>query len=366
MTSSPTIPHGPDSITAVWITEAMKSEGTLKDALVVSIRKKAIGEDESFTGGTLTRVELEYSSQAPNAPRSLIVKLSPTDPEILLALKGNYQREGYFYSAFSPNRNLPIPYCYYEDFDHETGEGVLLLEDLSHYRRVAFTSGCAPQDVEKVIRALATIHSHGWNSRQLKEMSGVELLEDFPFPDLWAQYPQKATALLPDLPLPDSFLAIGQFVADNALSIFERFFESDPLTCTHRDIHLDNVLFGVGEGDAPAIILDWQAAGRGKGVSDVAYFMISSVPSGQRRQTEQGLLRLYHTLLLENGIENYSFAQCWFDYKLSMVSKLFITVIATVLIDNSSPFRRAWRRADLQRLLAFCDDHQIKDFLYSL
>ena len=89
MTSSPTIPHGPDSITAVWITEAMKSEGTLKDALVVSIRKKAIGEDESFTGGTLTRVELEYSSQAPNAARSLIVKLSPTDPEILLALKGH-------------------------------------------------------------------------------------------------------------------------------------------------------------------------------------------------------------------------------------------------------------------------------------
>jgi thiamine kinase-like enzyme len=366
MTTALAIPHGPDSITAAWLTEALKIRGALKDAVVLSFTKKPIGEDESFTGGTLTQVEIEYSSPEPKAPRSLVVKLSPTDPEILEALKGNYRREGHFYTEFAAKENLPIPHCYYGDFDIETGEGILLLEDLSHYRLVEFVAGCVPQDVEKVMRALATIHVQGWNSPQLKEMSGAEILTDFPFAELWSQYPQKATALLPELPLPDSFLAIGQYVADNALSIFERLSEADPLTCIHRDIHVDNVLFGVREGDIPAIILDWQAAGRGKGVYDVAYFIISSVSPVQRRQTEKELLRFYHTLLVKNGIENYSFAQCWFDYRLSVVGKLFVTVIATVLVDNSTPFKQAWRQADLQRLLAFCEDHEIQKFLFSL
>jgi len=366
MTTASTIPHGPDSITAAWLTEVLKLGGVLKDAAVLSFTKRPIGEDEGFTGGTLTHFEIEYSSPEPNAPRSLIVKLSPIDPAMLEAMKGNYLREGFFYSEFAADRNLPIPDCYYADIDRQTGEGILLLEDLSHYRLVEFVAGCVPEDVEKVIRALASIHIQGWSSPQLKEMSGAEILADFPFPELWLQYPQKAAALLPEFSLPDSFLSIGQYLADNALSIFERLSEADPLTCIHRDIHVDNVLFGVGEEDVPAMILDWQVSGRGRGVYDVAYFMISSVPPVQRRQIEKELLGIYHNLLIENGIEKYSFAQCWFDYKLSVVGKLFVTVIATVLIDNSSPFKRAWRQADLQRLLAFCEDHQIKDFLFSL
>ncbi len=362
MKTALSIPHGPDSISAAWLTEALKKGGALRDAAVVSFTKKPIGEDESFTGGTLMHFELKYSIPEPTAPRSLIIKLSPTDPAIREALKGNYQREGAFYTEFAAGRNLPIPYCYYGDFDSETGEGILLLEDLSRYRLVAFAAGCEPKDVEKVIRALATIHVEGWNSPQLKDLSGAEIIIDYPFADLWSQYPQKVAALLPELTLPDSFLAIGQYVADNAQSIFNRLLESDPLTCIHRDIHVDNVLFGVHDGDTPAIILDWQGFGIGRGVYDVTYFLISSVPSAQRQQTEKGLLHDYHDLLIHNGIENYSFSQCWFDYKFSVIGKLLITVVATVLIDNSSPFRRAWRKADLRRLLAFCEDHNIHDF----
>ena len=89
--------------------------------------------------------------------------------------------------------------------------------------------------------------------------------------------------------------------------------------------------------------------------------MISSLPPAQRRDAEEALLRTYHTSLLQAGIADYSYGQCWSDYQLAVLSKLTGTVIATVLIDNSSPHRRAWRRADLQRLLAFCQDHKVLD-----
>ena len=42
-----------------------------------------------------------------------------------------------------------------------------------------------------------------------------------------------------------------------------------------------------------------------------------------------------------------------------MVAKLNVSVMATVLLDNSSPAKRAWRRADLLRLMAFCEDHAL-------
>jgi hypothetical protein len=66
---------------------------------------------------------------------------------------------------------------------------------------------------------------------------------------------------------------------------------------------------------------------------------------------------LYHQHLISTGIENYTLDQCWTDYIVSAASKLFITVTATVNFDNMSAHRMAWRKADLQRLMAFIDDH---------
>ena len=94
--------------------------------------------------------------------------------------------------------------------------------------------------------------------------------------------------------------------------------------------------------------------------------MIGSVRPEERRQTERNVLRIYHSDLVQYGIEDYSFEQCWFDYKLAVIGKLFITVAATVLADNSTPHKQAWRKADLQRLLAFCEDHSVNELLLSI
>jgi hypothetical protein len=61
--------------------------------------------------------------------------------------------------------------------------------------------------------------------------------------------------------------------------------------------------------------------------------------------------------LLQRGVTGYDLDTCWTDYLQSVVGKLFITVVATILLDNSGSAKTAWRRADLERLLAFCADH---------
>jgi thiamine kinase-like enzyme len=131
------------------------------------------------------------------------------------------------------------------------------------------------------------------------------------------------------------------------------------VACIHRDIHVDNLLFGDPDQQPAFRIVDWQTVGKGRAVSDVGYFLISSLPIEDRRQHESRLLRLYHDLLLQAGVQDYSFDDCWLDYRLSALAKLFITVQMTVVVDNTSDHRREWRQTDLDRLTAFISDHAV-------
>lgn len=156
---------------------------------------------------------------------------------------------------------------------------------------VQFASGCQPQDAQHAVQALATIHVQFWNDPHLKQASGVDALAEFPFVELWAQYPQAVAELLPDIAIPPQFFAIGDAVA---------------------------------------------------------------------------ALHEYHTRLMQAGVVDYGFKQCWLDYRLAVIGKLYVTIAATVLLDNFPPFKRAWRRTDLERLLAFCEDHAVGEWLASL
>jgi hypothetical protein len=339
------IPQNPGSITPQWLTAALRSGGTIGETTVDSITIKRIGEDESFSGGALLHLEINYcGGEQADMPASLIAKLSPNDPEIRSLLKNFNAREAYFYAELAHECSPLVPRCFYSDFDAETGECILLLEDLSHFQYVEFIAGCEPEDVEHVVQALARFQAHWWDSPNLKGLGGTSILSEIPFSEVWPLYRKKVAELLPDFFIPDTFFALGKYVAENEFSVFKRLLESEPITCIHRDIHVDNILFSRQTDDSPVKVLDWALMGKGRGVYDVAYFLISSVPSEQRRLAERNLLLTYHSALVQYGIKDYSFEQCWFDYRLAVIGKLFVTVGATVLADNSTPHKKAWRK----------------------
>ena len=355
MSSHLRVPSGPGAITAQWLTEALDSIDAIEKAAVKSFQISPIGVKQGFTG-TLFRFELDYVDGENKGPASLVAKFSPVDAEERNALRAINLRETSFYRALAAEQNLPIATCYYADFDHETGASILLLQDLSDMRTVDFLDGCSLEDVRTAVRALAKIHATWWNRPALEEMTWLSSIEDYPYQDWWDQYPQEISTLLPELPIPPAFFEFGDRFAANLRRILDRL-EGAPRTLIHRDIHVDNLLFGETASQPEVVLVDWQVAGRGLGVSDIAYLLISSLPIDQRRLAERQLVQSYHRFLLEAGIRDYSFEQCWSDYIISAVAKLFISVAVTVSVDNSSDHRRAWRTADLQRLLAFIEDH---------
>lgn len=355
------IPASPDAITPNWLTHVLRAGQAIKTARVMNVESSRIGEDEGFTGGGLYLVRVTYDQSEPGAPSTVVAKLAPADPAMRAIMRVANGREVGFYANLARGGDLPVPHCYHADFDPESGASVLVLQDLGGYRSVPFLTGCGPADARRVVEALAEIHAKWWNDSALAALNGSPIFHEFSFAQFWPQYPKVLKDLLQDVDLPHSFLKIGNHIAGNEATIFNALLETAPLTCLHRDIHADNVMFANTKNGGGAVLLDWQISGKGRGAYDIGYFLISSVEPAQRRNMERGLVAHYHAELLRRGITGYGLAQCWTDYLQSVAGKLFITVAATVLLDNSSSHKRAWRRADLTRLLAFCKDHRISE-----
>ena len=360
------IPTIPADITADWLTQTLRATKAINSASVASVTLTRIGEEEGFTGGGLYVAHLTYDHADPHAPASLVVKLSPVDPAMRAITRAGNGREVGFYGKLADGIKLPVPFCYYADFDDETAVSILLLQDLGDHRSVPFLQGCGPADAKRVVESLVQIHATWWNSPALDALTGAHFLDAFPFATLWPRYQESLKSLLQDIDLPASFLTLGNHIAQNEVAIFKGLLETAPVTCLHRDIHADNVMFAPASAGGGSVLLDWQLSDKGRGAYDVGYFLISSVEPAQRRNMERGLVAHYHAELLRHGVTGYNLAQCWTDYLQSVAGKLFITVAATVLLDNSSPHKQAWRRADLTRLIAFCADHRISQQTFRL
>ncbi len=350
------VPARSESITPEWLTNVLATGGVIASSVVTSVSAEDVGGKEAFTG-TLARLDVSYSRPEKKAPSSFVAKFAPEDPGLREVMRESNRREVMFYNQIAAGRVMPVPYCYYGDLDPETGASVLLLEELTRLRKVDFLAGCTLADAEVAVAGLARIHAALWDDPKLDEFDWAFSFADAPFGGWWEQYPGKIQTLLPDTLIPNSFIELGELFATQMPIVLNRL-EGSPATCIHRDTHVDNLLFGGGHGDPPVVVVDWQWVGRGKAVSDVGYLLISSLPTQLRRRAERRIVETYHGLLVEAGIKGYTFDDCWADYKLSAIAKLFITVAATVLLDNTDDHRRAWRTADLQRLTAFIEDHK--------
>ncbi len=363
------IPANPEAVTPSWLTSALRSTRTLRHAVVKSFETHRIGVEAGYSG-QIARFRLAYSDppegEPPeDAPASLVGKFVSFDPKAQTFSQNSSQREVRFFSELATEPGLPAPRCYYAAMNSETGASILLLEDLGHFREADLNAGCGSDDVELVIRQLASMHSKWWQSPQLRALEWLPSIAAFanePMKQWWASYPRTVASLLPDDRPPEAFFEIGRRFSVDTRRVFAPL-AMPPFTCLHRDVHAANILFGQRDGDRPLVLIDCPLVAWGRGVSDVTYFMISSVTPAQRRRSEQRLLELYHRLLIENGVKGYSLDQCWSDYRRAVFGKLLVTVAGTVLYDNSSAHRREWRRVDLERLTAFLEDHAVAEFL---
>lgn len=364
------LPDGPAAVTPDWLTTVLRRCGAINQAAVQAIELELFDEAQKGVTSEIVRFRLTYDRADENGPATLFGKFSHADPAVRAAIHelGSYQREIGFYQDLADGNNLPAPTCYYSAIDPTTGASALLLEDLAHLRMTNFAAGCNQQEAELVIHHLTQLHASAWGNPRLQRMTWLRSFDQdaevkqAKFQSWWAVTPQKYTESLPGHQLPATFIALGDRFGQQAARIFTQLAEP-PLTCVHADPHVLNLLFGTQPGDPPLKLIDWQAIRLGRGMIDVAYFMITSIPVEQRRQTERPLVQNYYERLHMQGIEGYSFEQCCTDYRRAAFWSLSVIASVTALLDMTTTDRQALLQTWFQRMVAFSEDHALAEML---
>ena len=129
--------------------------------------------------------------------------------------------------------------------------------------------------------------------------------------------------------------AISATVADAVRSLYEgrdRYGAGErlPNSVVHGDFRIDNLLFAGAE----VVVLDWQTVARAPALTDVSYFLATSLSVDRRRAYERDLLGRYRTTLAAGGVE-VDWDDCWQGYCRYALGGLFMAVVASTMLPGN-------------------------------
>jgi hypothetical protein len=318
-------PYQPDQLTTEWLTDTLRQAGALHKARVASFEVKPLSEALGIIGQN-TIIRLAYDAIEDTAPQSLFAKFALSDAEQRANWRVTYQQEIRFYQQFVRRVALPTPRAYFSEFDEETGYFLLLLEDCSYGEVGSRLAGCSIERARLVVSEIAKFHAAWWQHPEVPHDSGkYTLAAAVGWEEIYIQQVNRLDDI-PEIPRdPELVRTIKELGPQLANTM--KYQQEDPYTLIHHDYHLGNMIFIETNGTTKPMIIDWQDMSIGHGPTDVALFLGSSMSIEDRRSYEQALLKLYHDTLCEQGVVNYSFDQCWDDYRLGMFETLWRNVI---------------------------------------
>jgi hypothetical protein len=344
------IPADPAALTPTWLTGALRRWGGAGDITVTSFRIRPIGESRGFFGH-LVRLFLDYAGEAVHAPTSLIAKFSSSTAAMRMRSLDSYEREVRFYQQLARSSEISTPTCYYADINVETGEHILLLQDLAPMQNGSRVAGCSAEQAQLAVSEIAKLHLRWWGRTEDAALAwladgDVEIDSEAmrrQYEEWWPAFSAQAAERLPP-----ALRGPSRSLGEHRATIRRHIFGSSPRTLIHRDFQLDNLFFGApGVGEPAFAAVDWQFFSRGRGVWDVAYFLSESLLPEMRRSIEMDLLARYHHTLVELGIDGYSFEQCTFDYRMALLQRH--TALVSTLA--AMPFSEEQRHIHLDILL---------------
>jgi len=309
-------PRSPDKLTADWLTTTL---GYPINGFQVVYFSEGTG-----VMSWVMRILLDTAADKPN---SLIAKFpSSSDVNREGAKRYNmYGREVNFYQEIAERVNIQTPVCYFSEFDNDTNEFVILLEDLTEWQIGDQIAGCTLAEAKTVISALAKFHASGWQPHHFSDIpshGGALQIEGMQstYPIGWPVVLEKFRDLIPE-----SVESAGASIPKHIERLLTTMCQ-DPVCLTHADMRLDNIFFKNGE----IAVVDWQSTCTSAPEQDLAYFITQSVPEAVRK--EEDLVAFYHEELAQAGIE-YDLDQCRERYKVSALYLICYAVVIAGTLD---------------------------------
>ena len=343
------VPTSLPDITPCWLTEAFNAGRSS----ITGYTSETLAEGKGFMN-QLFRLRLHFDSSPADRPDTVIAKLPSTDPLLrtVFARLGQNRREVGFYRNLAASPHMPTPRVYHSAMDPATGNSVLLLEDLSSLRQGDSVAGCTLAEARLCIGQLARFHASWWNSPLLDGLDWMPLREADTdayqqiYPAAWSALVEKARE-----GMPPGLRVLGNHLISDMRRIKTRL-SRPPLTVVHGDYRLDNCFFSEGASSQQAVVIDWEFCTKGRGVYDVATFIDEALSPERRREVELGLLKEYHSILEQHGVRGYTFDECLYDYRLSMLELFVFWIITGGHCDYEGERAAVYLRNTLERLNA--------------
>ena len=168
-----TFPSVPEQLSAEWLTDVLRGGGHLDlDRRVARFEVTPVGAGILCI---LVRLHLTYTAgPSGDGPATIVAKFAhPVGANRQIGINTRmYEREASFFNDIAGLVDVPKPTCYFADVVAETGETVVLLEDLGDYRPGDQVAGVTVDEVRDIIEAIARLHAAFW------DRTDVALLHD--------------------------------------------------------------------------------------------------------------------------------------------------------------------------------------------
>ena len=287
------VPQGPAEITSEWMSSTIGRNVSVENVEQIGVGVGLLGR--------LYRATLAGGE-------SVIVKLPTLDDaarmNVIEPLRF-YEKEIRFYENAAADTPIGTPRVHATQVDVDTGDFVLVIEDLSDRRIPDQTVGCPPADAELAVDAMADVHARWWQSERFADMPWLAVYSDPPYPQIIAAMFKQAWPIAEEIlgeKLPSAYRDYGDRFPD-LVQWFLDLGSGEPQTLCHGDFRLDNLFFAATDDHPPVTIVDWQICFRGRGGYDLGYFLSQSMATDDRRKHETALLDRYHGRLSAKGID---------------------------------------------------------------
>jgi len=274
----PDYPRHPGEATPQWVTWALRQNGLIDDAQVVSVTPRALGAGVGFLSG-IAQLSLAWDRSEPGAMSSVILKMDCDSEFFRNVGEGElhvFEREIHFYREMAPQAPIRLTRCYHTQMDPALGHYILLFEDLTALESLDEVKGIK---LDLALIALATIarfHAAWWENPERAKFEWMPRLPSMicdGFHERWPIFKKEFA---------NSFsaeaIAAGELVNQNIERIAQRL-DRGPETIVHSDFRGDNLLFDKSSPDG-IVVLDWQLAMRGNALYDVARLITDTVHPG--------------------------------------------------------------------------------------
>jgi hypothetical protein len=131
--------------------------------------------------------------------------------------------------------------------------------------------------------------------------------------------------------------ALGDRLSPGARRIFEHVLAAYPMldrrmaarrhfTLTHGDFLFGNVQLPHDPQQEAVRIVDWELCNVNLGTFDLAEILSLHWDAGPQSERERDLVGRYYAGLCAGGVADYSWDQCWYDYRLALINHLFTPI----------------------------------------